>query len=41
MFDEGLKGSEARLWELIALRQRPDTNSAEIDQRIWDLFGED
>jgi len=41
MFDEGLTGSESRLWELIAKRQRPDTDTAQIDRRIWDLFGED
>ena len=41
LLHDGLKGSEARLWELIALRQQPGTDTAAIDQRIWDLFGED
>jgi class 3 adenylate cyclase len=35
-----LKGSEARLWELIELRTRPGADTEAIDRRIWDLFGE-
>lgn len=38
---ESLKGSEARLWQLIDERTRPDADTARIDARIWDLFGED
>jgi class 3 adenylate cyclase len=37
---EQLKGSEERLWSLIAERARPGANTDAIDQRIWDLFGE-
>jgi class 3 adenylate cyclase len=36
-----LKGSEIRLWELIDARTRPGADVQSIDQRIWDLFGED
>jgi adenylate cyclase len=36
-----LKGSEARLWTLVEQRTRPGADTARIDQRIWDLFGED
>lgn len=39
--EEALKGSSARLWSLIDQRTRPDANVAAIDQRIWDLFGEE
>lgn len=40
--DEDLKGSETRLWQLIAQRRKAgNTPEAEaIDARIWDLFGE-
>ena len=38
---ENLKGSEARLWNLIEARSQPSADVAAIDQRIWDLFGED
>jgi hypothetical protein len=42
MADEAeLKGSEARLWKLIEERARPDSDTEALDQRIWDLFGED
>jgi adenylate cyclase len=37
---ENLKGSAARLWALIEARTAEGANKAEIDQRIWDLFGE-
>lgn len=40
--DDDLKGSETRLWQLIAQRRRagsgPEADA--IDTRIWDLFGE-
>lgn len=36
-----LKVSEARLWRLIEERGRPGADVAQIDKRIWDLFGED
>lgn len=38
---ENLKGSEARLWNLIEARSQPGADLAAIDQRIWDLFGEE
>ncbi|MSP55501.1 MAG: adenylate/guanylate cyclase domain-containing protein [Myxococcales bacterium] len=40
--DEDLKGSETRLWQLIAQRRRAGTGAEAdaIDIRIWDLFGE-
>jgi class 3 adenylate cyclase len=45
MNDEMLKTSESRLWSLIEERTRVAATgnkaaTAEIDQRIWDLFGE-
>jgi len=39
--DKDLKGSESRLWHLIEQRTRAGADTAAIDQRIWDLFGED
>lgn len=36
-----LKGSEARLWALIEERTQPGVDVKALDQRIWDLFGED
>ena len=39
--DDTLKGSEVRLWQLIEARTRPGADVARIDERIWDLFGED
>jgi hypothetical protein len=41
MSNEDLKGSETRLWSLIEQRTRPGADQAEIDRRIWDLFGEE
>jgi class 3 adenylate cyclase len=41
MADPLLKGSELRLWTLVEERSRPGADTARIDQRIWDLFGED
>jgi adenylate cyclase len=38
---ERLKVSEARLWRLIEERTKPGADVDQIDQRIWDLFGED
>jgi class 3 adenylate cyclase len=38
--DDHLKGSDARLWQLIDERTRPGADKARIDERIWDLFGE-
>jgi class 3 adenylate cyclase len=39
--DDDLKGSEARLWALIDERTRAGADTKNLDQRIWDLFGED
>src|SRR4051812_20608569 len=39
--DKDLKGSESRLWHLIEMRTRAGADTKDIDQRIWDLFGED
>jgi class 3 adenylate cyclase len=36
-----LKGSEVRLWQLVEERTQPGADKKRIDQRIWDLFGED
>jgi class 3 adenylate cyclase len=41
MADYDLKGSEARLWALIEERTRAGADTARIDQRIWDLFGDE
>lgn len=41
MHDEHVKGSAHRLWELVAERAKPGADVGRIDQRIWDLFGED
>ncbi len=41
MDDLLLKGSAARLWHLISLRCERGADTASIDQRIWDLFGEE
>lgn len=38
--DDDLKGSETRLWRLIADRVKPGANTKAIDARIWDLFGD-
>jgi adenylate cyclase len=38
---EEIKGSSTRLWKLIEERGREGADKAAIDQRIWDLFGED
>lgn len=40
MRDKLLKGSESRLWDLIAERSHPGVDQAALDRRIWDLFGE-
>ena len=39
--DSDLKGSEGRLWRLIEERLAPGADRERIDQRIWDLFGEE
>ncbi|MGC4088088.1 MAG: adenylate/guanylate cyclase domain-containing protein [Polyangiaceae bacterium] len=39
--DEGLKSSQARLWQLIEDRSAPGADTEAIDRRIWHLFGED
>ncbi|HSD90710.1 MAG TPA: adenylate/guanylate cyclase domain-containing protein [Kofleriaceae bacterium] len=39
--DDNLKGSSARLWRLIEERMVPGAKVEEVDQRIWDLFGEE
>jgi class 3 adenylate cyclase len=31
---------EERLWQLIELRAQPNADTAAVDRRIWDLFGE-
>ncbi len=36
-----MQNSEGRLYDLIAQRLLPEANKTEIDQRIWDLFGEE
>ena len=41
MTDDQLKGSEVRLWQLVELRTQPGADHARIDERIWDLFGEE
>lgn len=38
--DRELKGSEVRLWRLIEERATDGADVADIDRRIWDLFGE-
>jgi adenylate cyclase len=39
--DEGLKASELKLWKLVEERTKAGADTAAIDKRIWDLFGED
>ncbi len=41
MDDELVMGSERRLWQLIEARTLPGADLKRIDQRIWDLFGEE
>jgi class 3 adenylate cyclase len=41
MSEDGLKSSSARLWKLIEERTRATADTAAIDRRIWDLFGEE
>lgn len=36
-----VKGSAARLWQLIEQRTQSGADIERIDRRIWDLFGED
>jgi class 3 adenylate cyclase len=39
--EDALKGSAARLWKLIDERTRAGSDTDAIDQRIWDLFGQE
>jgi len=39
--EDGLKASQSRLWKLIEERCKPGADTAALDKRIWDLFGED
>lgn len=41
MPDRDLKVSQERLWSLVEQRCQAGADVAEIDQRIWDLFGEE
>ena len=36
-----MKSSSARLWKLVEERTKNDADTETIDQRIWDLFGEE
>lgn len=38
--NDDVKGGEARLWSLIEQRTHPMADTAAIDARIWDLFGD-
>jgi len=38
--DDDVKGSPVRLWHLIEERLKPGADREQVDQRIWDLFGE-
>ncbi|HYQ18425.1 MAG TPA: adenylate/guanylate cyclase domain-containing protein [Polyangiaceae bacterium] len=38
--EDGLKASQSRLWKLIEERCKPGADTAALDKRIWDLFGE-
>jgi adenylate cyclase len=39
--EASLKGSSARLWKLVEERMQQGADTDAIDQRIWDLFGEE
>ena len=39
--EPSLKGSSARLWKLVEERMQHGADITAIDQRIWDLFGEE
>jgi len=39
--DEILKGSASRLWSLVEERTKAGADTTSIDQRIWDLFGQE
>lgn len=41
LLDRDLKGSEVRLWKMIEERSQPGADVDRIDERIWDLFGEE
>jgi adenylate cyclase len=37
---DDLEGSERRLWQLVEERSKPGADVRRIDERIWNLFGE-
>jgi hypothetical protein len=39
--EDHLKSNEARLWRLVAERAKAGADVERLDERIWDLFGED
>jgi adenylate cyclase len=39
--DRDLKGADVRLWKMIEERTKPGADVTRIDERIWDLFGEE
>jgi len=39
--EDALKGSAARLWNLVDERTRAGSDTDAIDRRIWDLFGQE
>ena len=39
--EDALKGSAARLWKLVEERMDESSDTAAIDRRIWDLFGQE
>lgn len=41
MANDPLSSSEERLWRLIEARTLPGADTARIDARIWDLFGQE
>ncbi|MCC6809221.1 MAG: adenylate/guanylate cyclase domain-containing protein [Deltaproteobacteria bacterium] len=41
MIGADLKGSEVKLWQLVEERTKPGADRKVIDQRIWDLFGQE
>ena len=41
MIGDDLKGSDVKLWKLIEERTTPGADRKSIDQRIWDLFGQE
>src|SRR4051812_16622648 len=39
--EASVKGSSARLWKLVEERMNPGADVVRIDERIWNLFGEE